>query len=144
VTFPAAKPGMVIRYSFLWSHEKDAGAEEGSKDRPCAIVVAAPRHQNGDIAVIVAPITHAPPEDQSDSMEIPPASCRSLGLDGQRHWLRLDELNRFVWPGYDLRTIPGKPGEYAYGLLPKPLFEQLRTAILDRQKAKAPRIQGRD
>jgi hypothetical protein len=144
VTFPAAKPGLVIRYSFLWSHEKDAGAEEGSKDRPCAIVVAAPRHENGDIAVIVAPITHAPPEDQSDSMEIPTAVCRSLGLDGQRHWLRLDELNRFAWPGYDLRTIPGKPGEYAYGMLPPPMFERLRTAILDRQKAKASRIQGRD
>lgn len=144
MTFPAAKPGLVIRYSFLWSHEKDGGAEEGSKDRPCAIVVAAPRRDSGDIAVIVAPITHAPPDDRSDSMEIPPAICRSLGLDGQRHWLRLDELNRFAWPGYDLRTIPGKPGEYAYGMLPRPVFEQLRTAILDRQKAKAPRIQGRD
>lgn len=144
MTFPAAKPGLVIRYSFLWSHEKDAGAEEGSKDRPCAIVVAAPRRENGDIAVIVAPITHAPPDDQSDSMEIPPVVCRSLGLDGQRHWLRLDELSRFAWPGYDLRTIPGKPRDYAYGMLPRPLFEQLRTAILDRQKAKAPRIQGRD
>jgi hypothetical protein len=144
VTFPAAKPGLVIRYSFLWSHEKDAGAEEGWKDRPCAIVVAAPRHENGDIAVIVAPITHAPPDDPSDSFEIPPAICQALGLDGQRHWLRLDELNRFAWPGYDLRTIPGKPGEYAYGMLPRPVFEQLRTAILDRQKAKAPRIQSRD
>ncbi len=144
MTFPAAKPGLVIRYSFLWSHEKDAGAEEGSKDRPCAIVVAAPRHENGDIAVIVAPITHAPPDDQSDSFEIPPAICRALGLDGHRHWLRLDELNRFGWPGYDLRAIPGQPGEYAYGMLPRPVFEQLRTAILDRQKAKAPRIQGRD
>jgi hypothetical protein len=109
VTFPAAKPGLVIRYSFLWSHEKDAGAEEGSKDRPCAIVVAAPRRENGDITVIVAPITHAPPADQSDSLEIPTQICRSLGLDGQRHWLRLDELNRFAWPGYDLRTIPGRP-----------------------------------
>ena len=144
MTFPAAKPGLVIRYSFLWSHEKDAGAEEGSKDRPCAIVVAAPRRENGDITVIVAPITHAPPADQSDSLEIPTAICRSLGLDGQRHWLRLDELNRFAWPGYDLQTIPGRPGEYAYGMLPQPLFEQLRTAILDRQKAKAANIQGRD
>jgi hypothetical protein len=144
VTFPAAKPGLVIRYSFLWSHEKDAGADEGSKDRPCAIVVAAPRRENGDITVIVAPVTHAPPADQSDSLEIPTAVCRSLGLDGQRHWLRLDELNRFAWPGYDLRTIPGRPGEYAYGMLPQPLFEQLRTAILDRQKAKALNIQDRD
>lgn len=144
MTLPAPKPGLVIRYSFLWSHEKDAGAEEGSKDRACAIVVATPRRENGEIAVIVAPVTHAPPDDQADSIEIPPAICRSLGLDGQRHWLRLDELNRFAWPGYDLRTILGRPDEYAYGMLPRTLFEQLRTAILDRQKAKAPRVQRRD
>lgn len=142
--FPAPKPGLVIRYSFLWSHEKEAGAEEGSKDRPCAIVVAAPRRENGDVMVIVAPVTHAPPDDPSDSVEIPQAICRSLGLDGRDHWLRLDELNRFAWPGYDLRTIPGKAGAYAYGMLPQPLFEQLRAAILDRQKSKAPQIQGRD
>ena len=144
MTFPAAKPGLVIRYSFLWSHEKDAGAEEGSNDRPCAIVVAAPRKDNGDIAVIVVPVTHARPDDPADSLEIPAAICRSLGLDGQGHWLRLDELNAFAWPGYDLRAIPGKPGEYAYGMLPKPLFEDLRTAILDRQKTKSQRILRRD
>jgi hypothetical protein len=34
VSFPAPKPGLVIRYSFLWSHEADAGAVEGAKDRP--------------------------------------------------------------------------------------------------------------
>jgi len=140
VTFPAAKPGLVIRYSFLWSHEQDAGAEEGAKDRPCAIVVAAPRRENGDISVIVAPITHAPPDDPADSIEPPPAICRSLGLDGHRHWLRLDELNRFAWPGFDLRAIPGRPGQYVYGMLPRSLFEGLRAAILERQKAKAPGI----
>lgn len=144
MTFPAPRPGLVIRYGFLWSHEKDAGAEEGVKDRPCAIVVAASRRENREIAVIVAPITHAPPDDPTASFEIPPTICRSLGLDGQCHWLRLDELNRFAWPGYGLRAIPGKPGEYAYGMLPQSLFEQLRTAILGRQKAKAPRVQNRD
>lgn len=144
MNFPVPKPGLVIRYSFLWSHERDAGADEGAKDRPCAIIVAARRGDNGDIAVIVAPVTHAPPADPLDSLEIPPAVCRSLGLDNERHWLRLDELNRFAWPGYDLRTIPGKPGNYAYGMLPKPLFEQLRAAILNRQQAKSPRVQSRD
>lgn len=144
MNFPVPKPGLVIRYSFLWSHERDAGADEGAKDRPCAIIVAARRGDNGDIAVIVAPVTHAPPGDSADSIEIPPAVCRSLGLDNERHWLRLDELNRFAWPGYDLRTIPGKPGNYAYGMLPKPLFEQLRAAILNRQQAKSPRVQSRD
>lgn len=134
----------MIRYAFLWSHEEDAGAQEASKDRPCAIVIAAPRRDGGDLRVIVAPVTHAPPGDPSDSLELPPTVCRSLGLDGGRHWLRLDELNQFSWPGYDLRTIPGKPGIFAYGVLPQSLFEQIRRSILERQRVKALRIQGRD
>jgi hypothetical protein len=84
VEFPAAKPGLVIRYGFVWSHEQDAGAAEGSKDRPRAIVVAAKRRATGDIMAIVAPITHAPPQDRSDSLEIPMPICRSLGLDSGR------------------------------------------------------------
>jgi hypothetical protein len=144
VAYPAPKPGLVIRYGFLWSHEEDAGADEAAKDRPCAIVVAARRSADGDTVVIVAPITHAMPVDPDASLEIPPTLCRALGLDGQRHWLRVDELNRFTWPGYDLRPIPGRPAEYAYGMLPAPLFEELRRAILARQKARSGRLQGRD
>jgi hypothetical protein len=144
VSFPAPRPGLVIRYAFLWSHERDAGADEAAKDRPCAIVVAARRADDGEIRALVAPITHAPPDDLRDSLEIPPAACRSLGLDKGRHWLRLDELNRFTWPGYDLRPIPGRPGEYAYGMLPQPLFEALRQGILDRQLARRAKTQPRD
>ena len=130
----------MIRYSFLWSHEKDAGADEGSKDRPCAIVVAA-ASEGGDIRIIVAPITHAPLDDPSDSIEMPMGVSRALGLDGARHWLRLDELNRFTWPGFDLRPIPGSGGDYAYGMLPPELFEQLRAGILERQQVKHGRVQ---
>ncbi len=107
-------------------------------------MVATRLRETGDVMVIVAPITHAPPEDHSASIQIPRAVSRSLGLDGREHWVRLDELNRFAWPGYDLRMIPGRSGEYAYGMLPEPLFEQIRAGILDRQSAKAPRVQGRD
>lgn len=144
MSFPSPRPGLVIRYSFLWSHEREAGAEDGAKDRPCAIVVAARRQADGDIVVIVAPITHAQPDDPGASIALPAPVARALGLDESPHWLRLDELNRFAWPGYDLRAIPGRPGEYAYGLLPRALFEHLRAAILDRQRSQAVRVQGRD
>lgn len=140
MSLPAPKPGLVIRYSFLWSNEKAKGATEGSKDRPCAIVVAARTAENGDVDTIVAPITHSPPEDPTASIEIPAATCKSLGLDSGRHWLRLDELNRFSWPGFDLRPIPGTASQYEYGMLPPGLFEQLREGILARQKARAARI----
>jgi hypothetical protein len=144
MTLPIPKPGLVIRYSFLWSSEEAAGATEAAKDRPCAIVVAARRDPNGDIDTIVAPITHQPPEDPAASIEIPTATCKSLGLDRGRHWLRLDELNRFVWPGYDLRPIPGHSDKYDYGMLPRSLFQRLQQGILARQKARAGRMISRN
>jgi hypothetical protein len=144
MSLPLPKPGLVIRYSFLWSDEEAEGATEGAKDRPCAIIVATRRDSNGDIDTIVAPITHQPPDDPAASIEIPPATCKGLGLDSGRHWLRFDELNRFAWPGHDLRPIPGQPGKYDYGMLPRGLFQKLRDGILARQKAHKGRMVSRD
>jgi hypothetical protein len=144
VSLPVPRPGLVIRYAFLWSNEKAVGAMEGGKDRPCAIIVAARSDANGDIQTIVAPITHRPPADPAASIEIPAATCRALGLDGGRHWLRLDELNRFAWPGFDLRPLSGQPGRYDYGMLPPGLFQQVREGILARQKAGVRRVVSRD
>jgi hypothetical protein len=141
MTIPDPRPGLVIRYAFLWSHERDAGAIEGSKDRPCAIVVAMPRDEKGHVDTIVAPITHRQPDDIDASLEIPAAVCRSLDLDDGRHWIRFDELNRFLWPGYDLRPRPN--GSYDYGMLPQGLFEQLRQGILTRQRSRKGRITTR-
>jgi hypothetical protein len=143
VTFPSPKPGLVVRYAFLWSHERDAGADEAAKDRPCAIVVAASRRPDGELRVVVSPITHRPPDDTDLSIEIPRAVCRTLGFDDGRHWLRLDEINSFVWPGFDLRPIPGSGGDVAYGILPEPLFARLRRGILDRQARRRVRIMPR-
>jgi hypothetical protein len=144
MSLPIPKPGLVIRYSFLWSTEKAAGAIEGVKDRPCAIIVAVRRDPGGDIQTIVAPITHQPPQDPAASIEIPPQTGQTLGLDTGRHWLRLDELNSFAWPGYDIRPIPGRAGQFDYGMLPPGLFQLLREGILALQKARAGRIIPRD
>ncbi|HWF00307.1 MAG TPA: hypothetical protein VG248_10965 [Caulobacteraceae bacterium] len=143
MSLPTPRPGLVVRYAFLWSHEGEAGALEAAKARPCAIVVAVRRAKNGQILTLVAPITHAPPSERGDSIEIPARVARRLGLDAGRHWLRLDELNRFDWPGYDLRPIPGTVDRFDYGMLPKPLFEALRAAILDRHRATRGRTQNR-
>ena len=143
MSFPRPVPGLVIRYGFLWSDEAAAGAEEAVKDRPCAIVLAAQQRDIGETTVIVAPITHAPPTD-NDSVEISAKIARALRLDAGRHWIRLDELNRFAWPGYDLRAIPGKPTEYAYGMLPEPLYQALRRGILARNTRIRAQIRCRD
>jgi hypothetical protein len=89
MSLPVPKPGLVIRYGFLWSNEHAEGATESAKDRPCAIVVAAHHDLKGDIQTIVAPITHQPPEDPAASIEIPASTCKSLGL------ARLRGLGRF-------------------------------------------------
>jgi hypothetical protein len=58
-------------------------------------------------------------------------------LDQERSWVVLEELNTFVWPGYDLRQIPGLPGEYVYGLLPPRFFEALLDRFTALHKARA-------
>lgn len=131
---PDPVPGLVISYAFLWSHEHEAGIEEGRKDRPCAIVVATQDDQTGEFRTIVAPITHDPPENPTMAVEIPPMIKDHLGLDTQRSWVVCSELNRFTWPGFDLRPVPGRPGKFNYGMLPKAFFETIKQRILELDK----------
>jgi hypothetical protein len=68
--------------------------------------------------VYVLAITHSPPTKGTEAIEIPSAVCRSAGLDAARSWVILSEFNEFVWPGYDLATVPGRsPPTVAYGFL---------------------------
>lgn len=144
MSLPRPRAGLVVRYSFLWSHETRKGAAEGRKDRPVAVVVATRKEPGGEVRVVVAPLTHEPPADPSASIEVPAEVGKVLGLDGERQWIRLDELNRFTWPGFDLRPVPGRQGTYAYGILPEDLYARLRTGILERQGRLAPEIISRD
>ena len=108
---PAPVPGLVIRYSYLWASEYRRGQEEGTKDRPCAVVLAT-TDDSGQKIVTVLPISHALPTDPGLAVEIPPATKRRLTLDDERSWVVLTEANRFAWPGPDLRPlIPGDFGE---------------------------------
>jgi len=66
-------------------------------------------------------------------LEIPPKVKAALALDEDRSWVVTDDINVFEWPGYDVEPIPGKPGQFAYGYLPRKLFLQLRDAILAQQ-----------
>jgi hypothetical protein len=81
--------------------------------------------------LLVAPITHSPPERPGDAVEIPARVKRQLGLDGERSWIVATELNRFLWPGPDLRIALGKESPL-YDALPERLFEEVRAAIVGR------------
>jgi mRNA-degrading endonuclease toxin of MazEF toxin-antitoxin module len=130
MAIPNPDPGLVISYAYLWRREFEAGQEEGRKNRPCVIVLSVEKHDSGT-QVTVAPITHSPPSSGMPCLEIPSRVKQHLGLDDDRSWVILDEVNQFVWPGYDLRPIPGKQGDMAYGFLPPRLFDQIRSGILD-------------
>jgi hypothetical protein len=89
---------------YLWRHEHNRGLEEGLlKARHCALVLTV-HAQDGRIVVTVAPMTHAP-ADPTRAVELPAAVKRRLGLDEAASWIIADEVNRFVWPGPDLRPI---------------------------------------
>jgi hypothetical protein len=130
VSLPKPQPGLVISYSYLWAREHSQGAEDGKKDRPCAIV-AARQIISGREIITVVPITHTPPTDLADAVEIPAALKSHLGLDGMPSWVVVTETNDFLWPGPDLRAVSrSKPVRYDYGMLPPRFFTHIRDRIL--------------
>ena len=143
VSWPVPRPGLVIRYSYLWESEARQGREEGVKDRPCAIVLVILREGEHPI-VRVLPVTHTAPSNPADALEIPPETKTRLGLDAERSWVILTEANDFIWPGPDLRPIPGRdPSTVAYGFLPPGFMRVLRQRLEQRWRQRRPRIVGR-
>lgn len=130
MSWPKPAPGLVIRYSYLWRREHSAGQEEGLKDRPCAIILAM-LDEIGELRVTVLPVTHSAPQDRRAAVELPAATKRRLGLDGERSWIVLTEGNEFAWPGPDLRPIAGGGAQsVALGFLPPTLFRLIRDQFL--------------
>lgn len=143
MALPKPEPGLVIRYSFLWVDDYLRGRDEGSKDRPCAVIITR-QDEAGDTVVTVVPVTHTEPRILELAVEIPLATKRRLGLDGERSWIIVSEANRFIWPGPDLRMRrPGDAASVAYGELPAKLFrsvlDKLEQAIVTRRARAAPR-----
>ena len=136
MSWPVPRPGLVIRYSYLWESEARLGREEGAKDRPCAIILALLREGEHPI-VRVLPVTHAPPVDPADALEIPQPTKQRLGLDSERSWVMLSEANDFIWPGPDLRpAVNGDPASVAYGMLPPGFMAVLRERLAQRRREK--------
>jgi hypothetical protein len=118
---PTPVPGLVICYSY----------EEGVKDRPCAIIAAIRDEGHGTTRVLVLPVTHAPPSNPNHAVEIPALIKRQLKLDDVPSWVVLTEWNEFVWPGPDLRRLPGVDNaSFAYGILPRNFFNTIRDRFL--------------
>jgi hypothetical protein len=128
---PSPEAGLVLCYEFLWSHESRSGHDQGDKKRPSVIVLAI-KIESGQTSVTVAPITHLEPRRGTSAIEMPPRVKTHLGLDSERSWIICDELNEFIWPGYDLFPVPGgRPGQFDYGYIPPALYEKVLKLILE-------------
>ncbi len=91
--------------------------------------------EDGAWNVLVLPITHSPPPNPADAIEIPTETKKRLGLDADRSWIVITEANEFLWPGPDLRPVPGGDAStVAYGPLPPRFFAQVRNKFLERDR----------
>lgn len=141
---PSARPGLVFRYEYVWKRQALAGRTAGEKERPACIILAV-AGEAGDQRVLIVPITTQPPQDGIEAMEIPLRVKRHLRLDDDHpSWIVLSEANIDVWPPPDIRPIPGKPGTFAYGLLPLKMVNNLRQTILSSLNAKRLGLVRRD
>ena len=137
MNWPKPVPGLVIRYSYLWEAEAAKGREEGVKDRPCAVVLTLLREGETNPIVRVLPISHTPPIDPDEALELPAPTRSRLGLDDERSWVVLTEANDFIWPGPDLRpAVVGDLSSVAYGMLPPAFVTVLVTRIQALRKRK--------
>ncbi|MBV8686939.1 MAG: type II toxin-antitoxin system PemK/MazF family toxin [Alphaproteobacteria bacterium] len=114
--------GQLIRYAYLWLAEHEQGLEEGLKDRPCLVVMEdatlAP-----DVVFFVAPVTHTQPRPEALAVELPAATKQRLRLDDARSWIITEEVNKFTWPGPDIR--PDGSGEVVIGYVPGKILERV-------------------
>ena len=126
---PEPRPGLVIRYDYIWTREAAAGRDQG-KERPACLVaamdpVALPRF------VVILPITHTQPDNNAVGVEIPARVRQALGLDDAPSWVIVSEHNVDEWPNGGLAPLPGQPGVFSYGFIPPGLFAQVKTKFLE-------------
>jgi hypothetical protein len=124
----ALQTGVVVRYSYLWARQAQAGETEGRKDRPVAVGVRIPR-LDGDL-VLFFPITSKHPEAGRFVAEIPAIEKRRAGLDSDmRLWLILDEFNTDI-VGQSFYLEPSPP----LGCFSKAFFLPLLRTFIARRK----------
>lgn len=126
---PEPRPGLVIRYDYVWSREAAAGRDQG-KERPACLVAATDSTTSPRFVVILA-ITHTPPDKDTVGVEIPAKVREGLGLDDVPSLVIVSEHNVDEWPNGGLAPLPGRPGVFSYGFIPPGLFAQVKAKFLE-------------
>jgi hypothetical protein len=137
----APERGSVIRYSYLWADEDARGQEEGLKDRPAVVLALSITVADGTTEILVLAVTHTPPADAADAVAFPQEIKRRLGLDEAPSWIVTTEANAFVWPGPDIRPVPGRtPPTVIYGRVPDGLLSRVARSYLANRKKQRSRL----
>lgn len=126
---PDAEIGQIVRFDYLWRDEARRGRIEGSKDRPCAVILAMARDDDGAKLVYLAPITHSPPIPGQSTVEIPHHARELTGLDDARSWLVTSEVNRVNW--LDPGIVPARRGQWLVGHLPRGIARRAVDQVLE-------------
>ena len=129
MALPDPRPGLVLRYDYLWNREAAAGQLHG-KERPACLVAASDPSATPRFVVLL-PITHAAPGKDTEAVQIPPKVRAHLGLDDQPCWVIVSEYNVDHWPTAGLALVPGTKDKFAYGFLPPGLFAQIKSLFLE-------------
>lgn len=130
--------GSVIRYAYLWADESARGQDEGKKDRPALVLAVSVKEVDGTTEVLALAITHREPADPADAVVFPRDVKRRIGLDDAPAWIVTKEANAFMWPGPDIRPVPGRTSPtVVYGHVPDRLLKRVARSYLanrDRQR----------
>ena len=123
------RPGLIVRYGYLWSHKAVAGRVQG-KDRSAFLVVASDSQAEPRL-VLLLPITHTPPDADTIGIEIPVRVKQVIGFDGAPSWVVVSEHNVDDWPNGRLSAVLGKPNESSFDFIPPGLFARIKAKFLE-------------
>jgi hypothetical protein len=134
VSFPEPRPGLIIRYDYFWTLEAATGQKQG-KDRPACLVAASDSSANPRFVVIL-PITHTPPDQNTVGIELPIRVKQAIGLDDAPSWVIVSEYNIDEWPNGGISPVAGRAGVFSYGFIPPGLFARIKTRFLELAREK--------
>ena len=140
MSLPDPERGLVVKYGYLWHADARDGHQEG-KDRPC-LIVAVTAKDDGRVIASVAPITHSQPRDSDSACPVPQQTAHRLGLDHDQSWIVTTEVNRFEWPGADLRPV--SRDRWTYGFMPSGLQQAVQDQLRENVARQRLRATNRD
>ena len=79
MSLPEPRPGLVIRYDYLWTREAAVGRDQERSAQPVWSLPWTPPPRRASLSFF--PITHAWPERGTVGVEIPAKVREVLGLD---------------------------------------------------------------